>query len=330
MFVMRVTRFGPPETLQPAERAVPGPGPEDLLVRVRAVGVNRADCLQRAGTYPTPPGVDWGDVPGLELAGEVAEVGAGVGRFQPGDRVFGLVANGAYAEYALIDQGLALPVPKGWSFVDAACIIEVFATANETVFELGQLAEGQTILIHAGASGVGTAALQMAVASGARAIATAGSEAKTARLRELGATLAINYRQEDFVVAARRLAGERGVDVIIDFIGADYLARNLELLALKGRLVLVGLMGGPTCVFDPAILLRKRLTVRGFTLRSQSVDEKRAIVGRVRERWLPLLEAGQIRPVLHGTMPLGEASAAHALLESNQTIGKVVLEVGTD
>jgi NADPH:quinone reductase len=315
--------YGGPEVLAIVDAPEPDPGPNDLLVRVRAVGVNRADCLQRAGNYPPPPGQ--GDILGLELAGEVAALGSAVSDFAPGQRVFGLVASGAYAEYALLDHRLALPVPEGWSFVQAAAVIEIFSTANETVFGLGDLKRGESILVHAGGSGVGTTAIQMAKHAGATVFFTAGSTEKIDRGRALGADHGINYRTHDFVEEVFRLSEGRGVDVIEDFIGAEYLARNLSLLRDTGRLVMVGLMGGPRCLFDPAIMLRKRLKILGFTLRRQPIESKQAIVRRVAERWLPLLVDGTMRPVIYGTFPFEQVAAAHAAMEANQNFGKIVL-----
>ena len=294
-------------------------------MRVRAAGVNRADCLLRAGTYPVPPGVRFSPVPGLELAGEVVEVGADVRGFEVGQRVLGLVSGGGYAEYALIDQGLAVPMPASWSFVEGAAVIEVYCTANETLFELGGLAAGQTALIHAGASGVGTAAIQMARHIGATTIFTAGTQAKIERVLALGGDLGILYRSQDFLEEVLRATGGEGVDVVEDFIGADYLARNLGVLKEGGRLVLVGLMGGADCQIGLGILLRKRLSIHGFTLRAQSVANKRATVARFRERWLPLLADGTIKPVIDTTLPFGEVRQAHVLMEANKNVGKIVL-----
>lgn len=315
--------YGGPEVLAMADAPEPRPGPGELLVRVRAAGVNRADCLQRAGTYPMPPGL--GDVPGLELAGEVAATGAGVASFAVGDRVFGLVAEGGYAEYAVLDAGLAVPVPEHWSFVEGAAVIEVFCTANETVFELGGLGRGQSILVHAGASGVGTAAVQMAKHAGATVHFTAGSRAKIDRVLALGADHGILYKTEDFVEEVFRITRGEGVDVVEDFIGADYLARNLSVLKPTGTLLLVGFMGGRVAPFDLGVMLRKRLSIRGFTLRAQSVENKCAIVGRFRERWLPLLAAGSIRPIVHEVVPFAEVRRAHEIMEANENFGKVIL-----
>ena len=318
-----VPAYGGPEVLTMADAPEPRPGPGELLVRVRAAGVNRADCLQRAGTYPMPPGL--GNVPGLELAGEVAGTGDGVTSFAAGDRVFGLVAEGGYAEYAVLDAGLAVPVPEHWSFVEGASVIEVFCTANETVFELGGLREGQSILVHAGASGVGTAAVQMAKQAGATVHFTAGSRAKVDRVLALGADHGILYKSEDFVEEVFRVTRGEGVDVVEDFVGADYLARNLSVLKPTGTLLLVGFMGGRVAPFDLGVMLRKRLSIRGFTLRAQSVENKRAIVGRFRERWLPLLAAGSIRPVIHASVPFAEVRRAHEMMEADENFGKIIL-----
>ena len=315
--------YGGPEVLAIVDAPEPEAGPGELLVRVRAAGVNRADCLQRAGTYPMPPGL--GNVPGLELAGEVAATGAGVTSFAAGDRVFGLVAEGGYAEYALVDAGLAVPIPEHWSFAEGAAVVEVFCTANETVFELGGLREGQSILVHAGASGVGTAAVQMAKQAGATVHFTAGSRAKVDRVLALGADHGILYKTEDFVEEVLRTTRGEGVDVVEDFIGAGYLARNLSVLKPAGTLLLVGLMGGQVTPFDLGAMLRKRLSIRGFTLRAQPVENKRAIVGRFRERWLPLLAAGSIRPIIHEVVPFAEVRRAHEMMEADENFGKIVL-----
>lgn len=327
MKAISIERMGGPEVLKVVTRPKPKPGSNDLLVRVRAVGVNRADCLQRAGTYPTPPGTRWSDIPGLELAGEVIEIGGNAEGFDVGDCVFGLVAESAYAELALLDYRLAMRIPSTIDFVTAAGIAEVFATANETVFELGGLSPGETALVHAGASGVGTAAIQMAKSMGCTVFATAGSQMKVAKILDLGADLAIPYKTQDFVEETLRASGGQGVDLVEDFIGADYLAKNLAVLKPLGRLVMVGLMGKQACRFDPAIMLRKRLTISGFTLRAQSLLEKQSIVRRVAERWLPQIASGRISPIIHATLPLEQASDAHALLESNTIVGKVILTV---
>ena len=317
--------YGGPEVLTMEDAPEPEAGPGELLVRVRAAGVNRADCLQRAGTYPMPPGL--GNVPGLEIAGEVVGTGLDVESFRVGDRVFGLVAEGGYAEYAVVDAGLTVTVPGEWSFVEGAAVIEVYCTANETVFELGGLGAGQALLVHAGASGVGTAAAQMAKQAGATVYFTAGSRHKIDRVLDLGADHGILYKTEDFVEEVLRITRGEGVDVVEDFIGADYLARNLAVLKPTGTLVLVGLMGGQVAPFDLGGMLRKRLSIRGFTLRAQPIENKRAIVARFRDRWLPLLAGGTLRPIIHEAVPFAEVRRAHEMMEANENFGKIILEM---
>jgi putative PIG3 family NAD(P)H quinone oxidoreductase len=316
---------GGPEVLHVAEVPDPVPGPEQLLIRVRATALNRADTLQRQGQYPPPPGES--DILGLELAGEVEAAGDATHGFAPGDRVFGLVGGGGYAEKALIDFRMAIPMPNNWDFVKAAAVPEVFFTANETLFTLGQLQGGETVLIHAGASGVGTAGVQMARYTGARVLATAGSTEKIARTVELGAEVGINYKEEDFAVRVQELTDQAGVDLIQDFIGAPYWQRNLDSLKVGGRLVLVGLMGGAAVQADLSLLMRKRLHIIGSVMRSQPLHNKIAITQRFRERWLPLLERGVIRPIIDTTFPLAEAATAHRYMEENRNIGKIMLVV---
>ena len=325
MQTVTLPRYGGPEVLTIAETPKPVPPPDKMLVRVRAIGINRADCLQRAGTYPMPPGIS--NVPGLELAGEVAELVGDCAGHAVGDRVLALVEAGAYAEYAVVDPGLAVPVPEGWDFATAASVIEVYCTANETIFQRGGLQSGEAVLIHAGASGVGTAAVQMAKHAGATVHFTAGSRFKIDRVLALGADYGIDYKTQDFVEEVLRQSGGQGVDLVEDFIGADYLMRNLSVLKPKGRLVLVGLMGGQKAEFDLGGMLRKRLAIHGFTLRAQPLDEKRAIVDRFREHWLPLLAAGTINPIIHAVVPFDDIRAAHEMMEANENIGKIVLTI---
>jgi len=325
MKVIVLPQYGGPEVLTMAEAPKPEPGPDQILVRVRAIGVNRADGLQRQGLYPMPSGLS--DVPGLELAGEVAALGPGVDDHTVGDRVFGLVSEGAYAEYAVMDHRLAVPIPDSWGFVEGASVIEVFCTANETLFEMAALQAGQSILIHAGGSGVGTAAVQMARHAGATVYFTAGSQRKINRVLELGGHAGFNYHTHDFVEEVFRATGGEGVDVIEDFIGADYLMRNIALLRETGCLVLVGILGQPIGSFDVRPMFRKRLRIFGFTLRAQSLDDKRAIVGRFRDTCLPLLAAGTIKPVIHAAVPFGEARRAHEIMEANENLGKVIITI---
>lgn len=316
---------GGPEVLQLTDLPEPTPAPEQLLVRVRATALNRADTLQRRGLYPPPRGES--DILGLELAGEVEAVGSAAHGFHVGDRVFGLIGGGGYADKAVIDYRMAMPMPASWSFIEAAAVPEVFFTANETLFTLGQLAPGERVLIHAGASGVGTAGIQMAKHHGAQVFATAGSPEKLARLAALGVDAGINYKTEDFAERIRELTNKRGVELVQDFIGAAYWQRNLQCLTVGGRLVLVGLMGGVKVEANLGLILSKRLHIIGSVMRSQSLEEKIAITRRFRERWLPLLEEGKIRPIIDTSFPLAEAAAAHQYMEDNRNVGKIVLVV---
>ncbi len=325
MRAIRCAKPGGPEVVELTEVADPIPGPVQLLVRVRASALNRADTMQRRGAYPPPPGES--DILGLELAGEVEAVGSAVHNFGPGDRVFGLVGSGGYAEKAVIDARMAIPIPDGWSFRQAAAVPEVYFTAQETIFTLGGLKAGETILIHAGASGVGTAGIQMARETGARILITAGSADKIRRCLELGAEAGCNYHEQDFAGWVREQTQGRGVDLIEDFIGAAYWDRNLRSLKTGGRLVLVGLMGGVKVETNLGLILSKRLQVFGSVLRSRPLEEKIEITRRFRQTWLPLLTAGKIRPVIDTVFPLAQAAAAHHYMEDNRNFGKIVLTV---
>lgn len=314
---------------------VPDPvaGPGQVLVEVAATAVNRADLLQRAGHYPPPPGAP--QTLGLEMAGVVAAIAPGVEGWRPGDRVCALLAGGGYAERVAVDQRLLLPVPPGWSLSRAAAVPEVFLTAWANLFEEARLQPDESVLVHGGASGVGTAAIQLARQAGCRVLATAGTPAKRERCRQLGAELAVGHRDEDFAAAVRahladgagRPPHEIGVDVILDIAGASHLARNLEALAPQGRLVLLSLLGGRAGPIDLGLVLRKRLRLIGSTLRGRPVDEKGRIVAGFRARFWPDLVAGRIAPVIDRVLPIEQAEAAHAVLEGNENIGKVVLEV---
>ncbi len=317
---------GGPEVLAVSDVPMPEPGPGQLLVRVRASALNRADTLQRMGHYPPPKGDS--EILGLELAGEVEVAGPGVDGFEQGRRVFGLVGGGGYAEYALIDSAMAMPMPEGWSFTEAAAVPEVFFTANETVFVLGGLQAGESVLIHAGGSGVGTAAIQMAHHIGAKVFFTAGSEEKIERATALGAEAGINYKTHDFAEEIKRLTDGEGVDVVEDFLGASYLERNLSVLRPGGRLVLVALMGGAKAEIDLARVLRGRLQIFGSVMRSRSLEDKRAITARFLERWLPPLVEGRIKPIIDSVFPLEEVVAAHQAMEANRNFGKIILEIG--
>ena len=316
---------GGPEVLTLTQAPGPTPTPEQVLVRVRASALNRADTLQRQGNYPPPPGES--AILGLELAGEVEALGSAVTNIALGDRVFGLVGSGGYAEKAVIDARMAMPIPDGWSFTEAAAVPEVYFTAQETIFTLGRLQHAETILIHAGASGVGTAGIQMARETGARIFITAGSADKIQRCVELGATAGCNYKEQDFAEWVQDVTDGKGVDVIEDFIGAAYWDKNLQSLKIGGRLVLVGLMGGAKAETNLGLILTKRLQVFGSVLRSRPLAEKIDITRRFQKNWLPLLTAGTIKPIIDRSFPLAQASDAHQYMQDNKNFGKIILEV---
>ena len=317
--------FGAPEVLTLGEAPKPEPKPDDLLVRVRVSALNRADTLQRRGLYPPPPGDS--EILGLELAGEVEAWGSAVKGFKKGQRVFGLVGGGGYGEFALLDHQMAMPIPDDWSYEQAAAVPEVYFTANETVFVQGGLQSGETVLVHAGGSGVGTAAIQMAHHIGATVYFTAGSADKIERAMALGATAGINYKTQDFVEEVKRLTGGAGVDLIEDFLGASYLARNMAALKTKGRLVIVATMGGTKTEIDLNLLMRKRLAIFGSVLRARPLEEKRAVTKRFLDRWMQPLREGAIKPIIDSTFPLAKAREAHERMESNLNFGKILLTV---
>ena len=313
---------GGPEVLGVGVRPTPEPGPSELLVRVEAAGVNRPDLMQRQGKYPPPPGAS--DVLGLELAGTVERVGTDVSRWKNGDRVCALVAGGAYAEYAIVPEPQALPIPSALDVVHAAAVPETYFTVWTNLFQRGRLQRGERVLIHGGTSGIGTTAIQLARAFGAEVLATAGSDDKCLACERLGAQ-AINYRSADFVKAVHDLTGGSGVDVIIDIVGGSYLPRNLECLAKDGRLVQIGLQGGNKTEINLATLMQRRLTLTGSTLRPRSVAEKGAIARELEANVWPLLADGTVKPLVHGVYPMERAAEAHRALESGEVIGKIVL-----
>ncbi len=325
MQAITVSAPGGPEVLRLTTVPDPTPTAEQILVRVRATALNRADVMQRMGQYPSPPGES--DILGLELAGEVEAVGVAVKDIAPGDRVFGLVGSGGYAEKAVIDARMAMPIPAGWSFAQAAAVPEVFFTAQETLVTLGGLQEGETVLIHAAASGVGTAGIQMARETGARVLVTAGSADKIQRCVELGASAGCNYKEQDFAEWVKEVTNGQGVDVIEDFIGAAYWERNLRSLKTGGRLVLVGLMGGVKIEANLGLLMTKRLQVFGSVLRSRPLADKIAITQRFLTKWLPLLVAGRIKPIIDRIFPFAQVANAHRYMEENRNFGKIILEV---
>lgn len=326
---MRQVRFvgaGGPEVVQLETAPAPRPGPGQVLVRVAAAGVNRPDCLQRAGNYPPPPGAT--DIPGLEIAGRIVALGEDVDTLRLGEEVCALVISGGYAEYCVVEAPLCLPVPRPLSLIAAGGLPENYYTVYDNVFTRGRLTAGETILIHGGSSGIGSTAIQLAAQRGARVFATAGSPEKCAFCRMLGAEAAIDYRSSDFVEEVRRLTGGKGVDVILDMVGGSYVARNLSVLALEGRLVQIAFLQPSRVDIDLMPIMLKRLTFTGSTLRARSVALKTAIAKRLRSEVWPLLEAGAVRPVIHATFPLERAREAHELMESSAHLGKIMLETG--
>ena len=318
-----VTEPGGPDALTLADLPDPSPGPGEVLVDVRATAVNRADTLQRQGFYPPPPGAS--DVLGLECSGTVAALGDGVTAWQVGDEVCGLLAGGGYADRVVVPSGQLMPVPAGMDLVTAGGIPEVACTVWSNVFMIAGLRRGETLLVHGGAGGIGTFAIQLAKALGARVVTTAGSAEKLALCRALGADVAVSYREQDFVAEVKTATDGRGADVILDNMGAKYLDRNLSALATEGRLVIIGMQGGTKGELNIGKLLAKRGAVIATTLRSRPVEEKSAICAAVVEHVWPLLTDGTVRPVVHGTLPLTEVAQAHRLMESGQHTGKIIL-----
>jgi NADPH:quinone reductase len=323
MTTIAIRRPGGPEVLAPQQQPMPSPAEDEILVKVLAAGVNRPDVLQRKGLYPPPKGAT--EIPGLEIAGEVAAIGRNVTRWKQGDKVMALVVGGGYAEYCLAFEGHALPAPATLSMIEAAAIPETFFTVWYNVFERGMLAQGETLLVHGGSSGIGTTAIALAKAFGARVFTTAGTPEKCEACRKLGADLAINYRTEDFVALTKEASVGHGADVILDMIGGDYIGRNYEAAAVEGRIVQIAFQAASRANVDMMRLMLKRLTHTGSTLRARSVSDKSAIAHAVETRVLPLIAAGRVRPVIDSTFPLSQASAAHARMESGSHIGKIVL-----
>ena len=326
MRAIEITRPGGPEVLQLAERPDVVAGPGECLIRVAASGINRPDVLQRKGAYPPPPGAS--DLPGLEVAGEIvagdAQALAAQG-LAVGDKVCALANGGGYAELCAVPVGQCLPVPAGWTMAQAASLPETCFTVWANVFDRAGLQPGETLLIHGGSSGIGVTAIQMARALGARVFVTVGSADKAEACRALGAELAINYREQDFVEEARAATGGRGVDVILDMVAGDYIGRGVQALAEDGRLALIAVQGGVKSEIDAGLVLRRRLTITGSTLRPRSAAFKAGLARSLRERVWPLIAAGRIQPVIYRELPAVQAAEAHALMESNQHIGKIVL-----
>ena len=325
MTAIEIPEPGGPDALVAGARPVPTPGEGEVLVKVSAAGVNFPDVMQRRGSYPPPPGAS--DIPGLEIAGEIVATGPGVAEFGVGDEVCALVAGGGYAEYCVAPAPQCLPIPKGFDLVTAAAIPETFFTVWTNLFDRGGLKAGETVLVHGGSGGIGTTAIQVAHAMGARVLTTARNAEKCRFCEELGAARAINYREEDFVQVVDEVTDGNGVELIIDIVGDDYVARNLKALAVEGRLVQVAVQKGVKAEVPMFLIMVKRLVVTGSTLRPRSVADKGRIAAALKENVWPLFEAGKIKPVLHSTFPLAQAADAHRLMESSEHIGKIVLTV---
>lgn len=322
---VEITESGPPRVLVLGERPVPTPQPGEVLIEVKAAGVNRPDVMQRTGMYPPPPGAS--DIPGLEIAGTIASLGDGVTHRSIGDSVCALVTGGGYARYCTATAAICMPVPAGFDFIQAAALPETFFTVWTNVFDRGGLQAGEKFLVHGGASGIGTTAIQLTKTFGATIFTTAGSDAKCERCVDLGADIAINYKDDDFVERIKSETDGEGVNLILDMIGGDYLPRNIKCLAPQGRLVQIALQRGAKGELSLIDVMLKRLTVTGSTLRARSVEEKKIIADALREKVWPLLESGQVKPIIHTTFPLDQAAQAHELMESSQHIGKIILTI---
>jgi NADPH2:quinone reductase len=328
MTAIEITAPGDPDVLRPATRPVPQPAKGEILIEVYAAGINRPDVLQRMGKYEPPPGTT--DIPGLEAAGVVAALGEDVVDIKVGDRVCALLAGGGYAEYVAVPAAQALPIPAGLSMVEAACLPETYFTVWSNVFDRGRLKAGETFLVHGGSSGIGTTAIPLAKQFGARVFATAGSTEKCIACTQIGADRAINYKTEDFVEVIKTETGGKGVDVVLDMVGGDYIPRTISVMATEGRHVSIAFLQSPKVALNFFPVMTKRLTLTGSTLRARSVADKKAIADQLREKVWPLLAAKKIAPLVFQTFPLSAAAAAHALMETSQHIGKIALVVRQD
>lgn len=325
MRAVEISHPGGPEVLVLAERPMPEPGTGEVLIKVSAAGINRPDVFQRKGNYAPPPGAS--DLPGLEVAGEIVSGDAAAGGFALGDKVCALIAGGGYAEYCVAPAVQCLPIPKGLSEIEAAGLPETYFTVWSNVFDRGQLADDESLLVHGGASGIGTTALQLARAMGNKVYTTVGSDERVRAVQALGATRGINYKTQDFVKEVLDATGGVGVNVVLDMVAGEYIARNMKCLADDGRIVIIALLGGAQAAVDCNQVLRRRLTLTGSTLRPRPVAFKGAIAQALRARVWPLLESGAIKPVVHATFPLEQAAAAHAMMEAGENIGKIILTV---
>ena len=325
MRAVEITSFGPPDVLKIVERPDPFPAAGEILIDVAAAGVNRPDVIQRLGKYPPPPGAS--DLPGLEVAGTVAALGGDVRGWSIGDPICALVAGGGYAERAAVPHEQCLPIPKGLTAIQAAGIPETFFTVWTNVFQRGTLKAGETILIHGGTSGIGTTAIQLAKAFGARVLTTAGSDAKCDATRKLGAEHAFNYKTQDWVAEGKRVTDGRGVNLILDIVGGDYMGRNLDLLSIEGRLLQIAFLKSPKAELDFSVMMRKRAWITGSTLRPRSPEEKGVIARDLLAHVWPLLEKGAVAPVIHKVFPFADAAAAHRMMEESSHIGKLILDI---
>lgn len=323
MKAVEISVPGGPEVLKLVERPMPKPGAGEVLIKVAAAGVNRPDTFQRAGNYPAPPGAS--DLPGLEVAGEIVGGDVAAGGLAMGSKVCALLAGGGYAEYCVAPALQCLPIPKGLSDVEAAGLPETYFTVWSNVFDRGRLSKGEALLVHGGASGIGTTAIQLAVAMGSTVYATVGSDERVRAVEKLGAAKGINYRSQDFVEEVKALTQGKGVDVILDMVAGDYINRDQKCLADEGRIVIIALLGGPKGTVDFSQLMRRRMTVTGSTLRPRPVEFKGKIAASLKQHVWPLLEAKKIKPIVHATFPLAQACDAHAMMEAGEQIGKIVL-----
>jgi NADPH2:quinone reductase len=323
MTVVGISKPGGPDVLVPETRAVPAPGPGEILVKVAAAGVNRPDVAQRSGAYPPPPGAS--DLPGLEIAGEVVAVGPGATRHKVGDKVMSLVAGGGYAQYCIAQDAQAMAVPQGMSMQEAGALPETLMTVWHNVFERGGLKAGETLLVHGGSSGIGTMAIQLATAFGAKVIVTVGSKDKADACVKLGAIRAVNYRNEDFVAEVKAATDGAGANVVLDMVGGDYIERNYDAAAIDGRVVQIAFLGGPKANVNFSKLMVKRLHHTGSTLRPRSNTDKAAMVAAIEAKVMPLLREGRVKPLMDSTFPLENAADAHRRMESSEHIGKIVL-----
>jgi NADPH2:quinone reductase len=325
MTVIGISKPGGPEVLVPETRPVPAPGPNEILIKVAVAGVNRPDVAQRSGSYPPPPGAS--DLPGLEVAGEVVALGEGASKYKPGDRVMSLVSGGGYAQYCVAHESIAMTIPAGLSMREAGATPETLMTVWHNVFERGGLKDGETLLIHGGSSGIGTMAIQLAKAFGAKVIVTVGSKDKADACLKLGADHAINYKTQDFVAEVKALTGGTGANLILDMVGGDYIEKNYDVAAIEGRVVQIAFLGGTKATVNFAKLMVKRLHHTGSTLRPRSLADKAAMVSAIEARVLPLMGEGRIKPLIDSSFPLEQAADAHRRMETSAHVGKIVLMV---